>query len=40
MIYSIVNEFLGKMTIKNSKAEHLLLIALKDQSCLTPSKLQ
>ena len=40
MIYSIVNEFLGKMTMKNPEAEHLLRTALKDESCLTPSKLQ
>ena len=40
MIYSIVNEFLGKMTMKNPEAEHLLRTALKDESCLTLSALQ
>ena len=36
MIYSIVNEFLGKITFDNPEAEALLLAALKDESSLTP----
>ena len=37
MTYSIVNEFLGKITFNNPVAEELLVAALKDESCLTPS---
>ena len=37
MIYSIVNEFLGKITSNNPVAEDMLIAALTDESCLTPS---
>ena len=37
MIYSIVNEFLGKITFSNPEAEELLVAPLNDESCLTPS---
>ena len=37
MVYSIVNEFLGQMTLNNPEAERLLLTALQDESCLSPS---
>jgi hypothetical protein len=37
MIYSIVNEFLGKITFNSPEAEELLVAALKDESCLPPS---
>ena len=37
MTYSIVNEFLGKITFNNPVAEELLVAALKDETCLTPS---
>ena len=37
MVYSIVNEFLGQMTFNNPAAEQLMLTALEDESCLTPS---
>ena len=36
MIYSIVNEFLGKITFNNPKAEEMLVAAMNDESCLTP----
>ena len=32
LAYSIVNEFLGKITLHNTKAEHMLLAALGDAS--------
>ena len=37
MIYSIINEFLGKMTFNNPEAEEMLVAALTDDSCLPPS---
>jgi len=37
MIYSIVNEFLGMITFSNSVAEEMLIAALMDESCLSPS---
>ena len=37
MVYSIVNEFLGQMTFNNPKSEQLLLTALRDETCLSPS---
>ena len=37
MIYAIVNEFLGKITFNNPVAEDMLIAALTDESCLTPS---
>ena len=37
MIYSIGNEFLGKVAFDNPEAEGLLVAALNDESCLTPS---
>jgi hypothetical protein len=37
MIYSIVDEFLGKITFNNPEAEALLVAALTDESCLAPS---
>ena len=37
MIYSIVNEFLGKITFNNPEAEELLVATLKDESCLPRS---
>ena len=37
MIYSVVNEFLGKITFKSQEAEELLLALLKDESCLPHS---
>ena len=37
MIFSIVNEFLGKITFNNPVAEDMLIAALTDESCLTPS---
>jgi len=37
MTYSIVNEFLGKITFNNPVAEDMLIAALTDESCLTPS---
>jgi hypothetical protein len=40
MVYSIVNEFLGQMTFNNPKSEQLLLAALRDETCLSPSMQQ
>jgi len=37
MIYSIVNEFLGKITFNSPEAEELLVVALQDEFCLPPS---
>jgi hypothetical protein len=37
MIYSIVNEFLGKITFNSPEAEELLVVALQDEACLPPS---
>jgi len=37
MIYSIVNEFLGKITFNNSAAEEMLIAALMHKTCLSPS---
>ena len=37
MIYSIVNELLGKITFNSPEAEELLVVALQDESCLPPS---
>ena len=37
MIYSIVNEFLNKMTFHHPQAEELLVEALNDEACLKPS---
>jgi len=37
MIYSIVNEFLGKITFNNSAAEEILIAALMHKTCLSPS---
>ena len=34
MIYSIINEFLGKMTFDNPEAEEMLITALAEESCL------
>jgi hypothetical protein len=39
MIYSIVNELLGKITFNSTEAEELLATALQDESCL-PSSMQ
>ena len=38
MIYSIVNELLGKITFNNPQAEELLVAALKDESGLPHSR--
>ena len=35
MIYAIVNEFLGKVTLNNPEAEALLVEALVDESSLS-----
>ena len=40
MVYAIVNEFLGQITLNNPEAEQLLLTALEGESCLTPSMQQ
>ena len=37
MIYAIVNEFLGKMTLNSPEAEDMLIAALKDESYLPHS---
>jgi len=37
MIYSIVNEFLGKITFNDSAAEEMLIAALMHKTCLSPS---
>ncbi len=37
MVYSIINELLGQMTFGDPEAELLLLTALADEACLTPS---
>jgi endonuclease/exonuclease/phosphatase family metal-dependent hydrolase len=37
LIYSIVNAFLNKMTFHHPQAEELLVAALNDETCLTPS---
>ena len=37
MVYSIVYEFLGKITFNSPEAEELLIAALVDESCLTAS---
>ena len=37
LIYSIVNAFLNKMTFHYPQAEELLVVALNDEMCLTPS---
>ena len=37
LIYSIVNAFLNKMTFHHLQVEELLVGALNDETCLTPS---
>jgi hypothetical protein len=37
LIYSIVNAFLNNITFHHPQAEDLLVAALKDETCLTPS---
>ena len=37
LIYSIVNAFLDKITFHHPQAEELLMVALQDEMCLTPS---
>jgi len=37
MIYSIVNEFLGKITFNDSAAEEMLIAALMHKTCLSPA---
>ena len=37
LIYSIVNAFLNNITFHHPQAEELLVAALKDETCLTPS---